>query len=213
MTRSSTQALGFTDLRLGIAAQNGVWSFSVGIAGTALGVASGAVVARTSASAPWPEATTPIQGVLELRVADLGTWGTWVPAGWRLDGELHASASFGGRFGAPTYTGRVEGSNLAVRNFVQGVHIRDCDVAIALQGTTARIERFTAKAGAGSAKLEGDATFDAAPVAHLTLTADKFELLGRVDRRIIVASAAAPRCRARRDDGRARRRLQGRRRD
>ena len=106
----STQALGFTDLRLGIAAQNGVWSFGAGIAGTALGVASGAVVARTSASAPWPEATTPIEGVLELRVAKLGAWGTWVPAGWRLDGELHASASFGGRFGAPTYTGRVEGS-------------------------------------------------------------------------------------------------------
>ncbi len=187
----STQPLGFTDLRLGIAAHDGVWSFTAGIAGTSLGVASGAVVARTSPNAPWPEATTPIEGVLELRVAKLGAWGTWVPAGWRLDGELHASASFGGRFGAPTYTGRVEGSNLAVRNFVQGVHISDGDVAIALQGTSAKIERFTAKAGAGTARLEGDATFDAAPVAHLTLSADKFELLGRVDRKIVASGRAA----------------------
>ena len=189
----ATQALGFSDLRLGIAAQDGVWSFTAAIAGTTLGVASGAVVARTSASAPWPDPATPIEGVLELRVANLGTWGTWVPPGWRLDGELRASASFGGRIAAPTYTGRIEGSQLAVRNFVQGVHIRDGDVAIALQGTSARIERFSAKAGAGTAKLEGDATFDAAPVAHLTLSADKFELLGRVDRRIVASGRAAMR--------------------
>jgi translocation and assembly module TamB len=71
------------------------------------------------------------------------------------------------------------------------VHISDGDVAIALQGTTAKIERFSAKAGAGTAKLEGDATFDAAPVAHLALTADKFELLGRVDRRIVASGRAA----------------------
>jgi translocation and assembly module TamB len=187
----STQPLGFTDLRLGIAASGGVWNFTAGIAGTSLGVASGAVVARTSASSPWPDPATPIEGVLELRVARLGAWGTWVPAGWRLDGELHASASFGGRVGAPTYTGRIEGSHLAVRNYVQGVHVSDGDVAIALQGTSARIERFTAKAGAGTARLEGDAAFDAAPVAHLTLSADKFEVLGRVDRKIVASGRAA----------------------
>ena len=187
----ATQALGFSDLRLGIAAQQGVWNFTAAIAGTTLGVASGAVVARTSASSPWPDPATPIEGVLELRVAKLGAWGTWVPAGWRLDGELRASASFGGRIGAPTYTGRIEGTQLAVRNFVQGVHISDGDVAIALQGTSARIERFSAKAGAGTAKLEGDATFDDAPVAHLTLSADRFELLGRVDRRIVASGRAA----------------------
>jgi translocation and assembly module TamB len=187
----STQPLGFTDLRLGIAAQGGVWSFTAGIAGTTLGVVSGAVVARTGADAPWPEATAPIEGVLELRVAKLGAWGAWVPAGWRLDGELHASASFGGRFGAPTYIGRIEGSNLAVRNFVQGVHVSDGNVAIALQGASARIERFSAKAGAGTARLEGDATFDAAPVAHLTLSADKFQVLGRVDRRLVASGRAA----------------------
>jgi len=187
----STQPLGFTDLRLGIAASGGIWNFTGGIAGTTLGVASAALVARTSASAPWPDAATPIEGVLELRFAKLSAWGTWVPAGWRLDGELHASASFGGRFGAPTYTGRIEGSHLSVRNYVQGVHVSDGDVAIALQGTSARIERFSAKAGAGTARLEGEATFDAAPVAHLTLSADKFEVLGRVDRKIVASGRAA----------------------
>jgi translocation and assembly module TamB len=187
------QSLGFTDLRLGVAAKDGVWNFTTLVAGSTLGVASGAVTARTSSAAPWPGAATPIEGKLELRVASLGTWGRWVPAGWRLAGELHANASIGGRFGAPEYTGHVEGANLGVRNFLQGVNVKDGSVAIALQGSTARIERFTAKGGSGSVTLQGDASFGTAPEANLKLSADKFEMLGRVDRRIVTSGSASMR--------------------
>jgi len=188
-----TQSLGMTDLRFGIAASEGTWNFTAGLAGNTLGVASAAIVARTNASAAWPAAEAPLSGVLELRVANLGTWGTWVPAGWRLGGALHANASIGGRFGAPEYTGHIEGSNLGVRNFVQGVNVTEGDVAIALQGSTARIEKFTARGGSGSIRLEGDAHFDTAPVARLQLTADRFQMLGRVDRRIVASGSAAMR--------------------
>lgn len=186
----TTQALGLTDLRLGLDAQNGVWSFTQGLAGRTLGVAAGAVIARTSPQATWPSPDTPIQGVLEVQVANLGTWGPWVPAGWRLAGALRTSASIGGRFGAPEYTGEVRGTGLTVRNFLQGVNVTDGDVAITLQGTTARIERFTARAGSGSAKLEGNATLGEAPKALLKLTAERFQLLGRVDRRIVTTGQA-----------------------
>ena len=185
-----TQALGLTDLRLGLNANDGVWSFTQGLAGKTLGVGAGAIVARTSPQATWPSADTPIEGVLELRVANLGTWGPWVPPGWRVDGALHTSASIGGRFGAPEYTGQVIGSQIAVRNFLQGVNISEGDVAIHLQGARARIERFTAKAGGGSIKLEGDAELGEAPRAQLKLSADKFQLLGRVDRRIVASGQA-----------------------
>jgi translocation and assembly module TamB len=74
-----------------------------------------------------------------------------------------------------------------VRNFLQGVSVSEGDVAIRLQGTSARIERFTAKAGGGSVKLEGEASLGEAPKAVLQLTADKFQLLGRVDRRIVTS--------------------------
>ena len=186
----STQALGLTDLRLGLVAENGVWNFTQAIAGTSLGVGVGAVVARTSAEATWPAADTPIEGVFELRVAKLGSWGTWVPPGWRLDGALHASASIGGRIRAPEYTGEIEGTGLAVRNFVQGVNVTDGDLAIHLRGTTARIERFTAKAGGGTVRLSGDASLGEAPKAVLSVVTDKFQLLGRVDRRIVASGQA-----------------------
>jgi translocation and assembly module TamB len=186
-----TQSLGFTDLRLGVTARDGVWNFTTLVAGSTLGVASGSVTARTGSATTWPEATTPIDGKVDLRVANLGTWGRWVPAGWRLTGEVHADASVGGRFGAPEYTGHVEGASIGVRNFLQGVNVKDGSVAIALQGTSARIERFTATGGSGTVSLEGDASFGTAPAANLTLRADKFEMLGRLDRRIVTSGSAA----------------------
>jgi translocation and assembly module TamB len=82
------------------------------------------------------------------------------------------------------------GSGVAVRNLLLGVDVHDGDIAIALQGTRAHIERFAAQAGDGSVHLDGDATFDAAPRALLALQADRFQLLGRIDRRIVASGQA-----------------------
>lgn len=187
---TGTQPLGLTDLRFGLAAADGVWNFTQGLAGTTLGVAAGAVVARTSPTAVWPTPDTPIQGVLELRVANLGTWGPWVPAGWRLGGAVRTSASIGGRFGAPEYTGEVRGQQISVRNFVQGVSVSEGEVAIDLRGATARIERISARAGDGTVRLDGDASFGENPAAALRLVAERFRVLGRVDRRIVASGQA-----------------------
>jgi translocation and assembly module TamB len=63
-------------------------------------------------------------------------------------------------------------------------------VAIRLQGESAHIDRFEAKAGAGSVRLEGNASLGSAPKAQLRLVADHFQLLGRVDRRIVASGTA-----------------------
>ena len=193
----STQRLGLSDLRFGIAADNGVWHFTAAAAGATLGVVSAAVSTRTSSTTMWPGPEARLEGVSELRVDNLGTWGSWLTPGWRLGGRLHASAAFSGRFGAPEYTGHVEGAGVSVRNFLEGVNVTDGTIAIALQGTTARIETFTAKGGTGTLRLEGDAAFSAAPTAQLRLAIDRFEVLGRVDRRIVASGSAALRLDAR----------------
>ncbi|HET7795467.1 MAG TPA: translocation/assembly module TamB domain-containing protein [Rhizobacter sp.] len=187
---SGTQSLGLSDLRIGLNAQNGVWNFTAGLAGQQLGVLGGALVVRTSPKLAWPAADAPIQGVIEAQVANLGTWGAWVPAGWRLDGKLNLSASFGGRVNAPEYTGQVRGSGLGVRNIVEGVSLTDGEVDVALRGDTARINKFTARGGGGTVRLEGDARLDDKWRAQLKLVADKFQMLGRVDLRIITSGEA-----------------------
>ncbi len=187
---SGTQALGLTDLRVGLDAKGGVWSFTAGLAGQQLGVLAGAVVVRTSPQNAWPAADAPLQGVLEAQVTNLGTWGAWVPAGWRLDGRLNTSATLGGRFGAPEYTGSIVGSGIGVRNMVEGVNLTDGEVDISLQGASAKINKFQARGGSGTMRLEGDARLDDTWRARLKLVADKFQLLGRVDLRIVASGEA-----------------------
>jgi translocation and assembly module TamB len=128
--------------------------------------------------------------VLEAQVANLGTWGAWVPAGWRLGGKLGTTATIGGRFGAIEYTGHMKGSDLSARNILQGVNVTDGEVDIALQGDNAKINTFQARAGNGTVKLSGAAEFGEKPHAKMTLVAERFQLLGRVDRRIVTTGQA-----------------------
>ncbi|OYY63500.1 MAG: hypothetical protein B7Y51_05970 [Burkholderiales bacterium 28-67-8] len=186
----ATQALGLRNLRLALGAQDGVWTFSPYLSGQTLGVLAGAVVVRTAPEALWPEPQATIEGAMELEVANLGAWGTWVPAGWRLGGQLKTSALFGGRFGAPQFNGSVRGHALGARNFVEGVNVSDGEVAISLDGDHAVIERFTARAGTGTLDITGGALLGAKPSANLQLKAEHFTLLGRVDRRIVASGQA-----------------------
>jgi translocation and assembly module TamB len=184
------QALGLTDLRLGLAAHNGVWHFTQGLAGQQLGEMAGVATVRTQPELAWPPADAPLDGVWQMRVAELGAWGTWVPPGWRLGGELRSAASLGGRFGAPELTGQISGQGLTLRNVLEGVHLRDGDVDIRLQGATAQIERFSFKGGAGSARLSGSASLGASPKAQLKLALEQFQALGRIDRKLVASGEA-----------------------
>jgi len=186
----SSQALGLSYLRLAVNAREGVWIFSPYVNGSALGVVAGAVVARTDAEALWPPPEAGIEGAMELDVANLGAWGAWVPTGWRLGGQLKASALFAGQFGAPAVNGRVTGHGLGVRNFVEGVNVSGGEVAISLNGERAVIETFTAHAGTGTLAIEGGAQFGERTAAQLQLKADHFTLLGRLDRRIVTSGQA-----------------------
>ena len=186
----TTQALGVTDLRLALSAHDGLWQFAQGLAGASLGEMAGAQLLRTSADQHWPTADSALQGVLESRVANLGVWGAWIPPGWRLAGKLRTSASFGGTLGAPELRGEVVGTGLGVRNLLQGVNFTDGELALTLAGDSANIERLVFKGGDGQLKVSGNATLGATPSASLQLVAERFRLLGRIDRRLVGSGQA-----------------------
>ena len=187
---TGTTAFGLTDLRLAIAAQEGTWHFTQALAGSNIGVLAGAQSLRLPPQARWLLADTPMQGVLEWRVADLGAWAPFTPPGWRLSGTLRTGAALGGTFGAPEITGEMTGNRLAMRNLLLGIDLRDGDLALSLRGSQAAVDRFVFKGGAGALRLTGGAQLGAEPNARLQLDAERFQLLGRFDRRIVASGSA-----------------------
>lgn len=189
-TTSQVQALGLSDLRFGLAAHDGVWHFTQGLAGKQLGELSGVASVRTRPDLAYPPADAPLDGVLQVNVARLDAWGAWVPPGWRVGGELQTKATLGGRFGAPEVTGRLSGKNLLVRNALEGVQLSDGVIELSLQGLKAQVERFEFKGGDGRLQLTGDATLGESPRVQLQVAAEQFLLLGRVDRRVVASGQA-----------------------
>ena len=184
---NASQPFGLSELRLLASVHDGHWQMAGALAGQTLGQASGRLNLRVRPEQRWPTGSTPLDGLIEAHVANLGVWGSWVPPGWRLSGELHTSASVGGTLGQPGYTGEVRASDVAVRNLLQGVDVRQGEAVVRLKGALAEIERFTLRGGDGTLKVSGQARLDGQPGLALVLEADRFRLLGRVDRQLIAS--------------------------
>lgn len=186
----TVQSLGIGELQLAFSAHDGVWRFAQGAAGRQFGEMAGAQTARTTAQARWPAPGVPLEGVLQVRVANLGAWGVWVPPGWRLGGSLQVSAALGGRFGAPELRGDMRGADLSVRNVLQGVGLSEGELVASLEGEVARVQRLSFKGGEGLLQVTGAATLGETPSARLHISAEHFRLLGRIDRRIVTSGNA-----------------------
>ncbi len=182
-----TQKLELSEFRLGLIGSPGVWHLTHALAGNNVGVLGAALTTRNDDPAQWwPSVDARLEGVLEARVANLSTWGAWVPAGWRMGGSVFTSASLGGRLKAPEIKGRAGGSGLVLRNPLMGVDLQRGEFALSLDGGQAKLEQFKAYAGEGDVSAQGELQFGAKPRADLHVRADKFALLRRVDQRLAV---------------------------
>lgn len=180
-------ALGLSELRLALLAQDGRWHLTQAIAGEHLGAIGGAFTALTSPQAAWPGADATLEGVLTAHVANLGNWGAWVPPGWRLGGRLDAGISLAGKLGAPQIQGQASGEQIAVRNPLLGVDVDQGRFALALEGATATLKELSARGGDGTLSAEGAVELGETPLARLSVQAQRFRLLNRVDRRLVAS--------------------------
>jgi translocation and assembly module TamB len=185
------QALGISDLRLALSAHDGLWQLAQGLAGTSIGTLAGAQLVTTPPTQRWPQPRDALQGVLQARVSNLGVWGVWVPPGWRLSGSLDTQGLIGGTLGAPQLRGRLDGRQLGLRNTLQGVNLSDGELAVVLEGDTTRIERAVFKGGDGQIRITGGMTLGEQPTLQIDLDADRFKVLGRIDRRLVASGRSS----------------------
>lgn len=189
---NSAQRLGIRTANVALQARDGVWTLTENFEGRILGSLTGRQLVQASHPDQLPSATDPLSGELNLQIGSLRPWGAWAPAGWRLTGQLQAQAKVAGTLGAPEYRGQVAGQNLGLGQALMGVNLTDGQLQMELQGDHVHLTRLTAKSGSqgGSLSAEGQAVLGTQPEAQLSIKADRFALLQRVDRRIVVSGDA-----------------------
>ena len=186
---SSAQRLGIRDARVTLQSRQGTWILTESFEGRSLGKLSGQQVVKAADPMAGPQASDPLQGELDLSIGNLRPWGTWIPAGWRVSGQLQAKAALDGTLGAPRYSGLVEGDDLGVGQALLGVNLSDGKLRMSLRGDLMVLEHFEARGGSAGGRIsaQGQASFGDVPQARLSVTAERFPLFQRVDRRVVVS--------------------------
>ncbi len=186
---NSAQKLGISQATFALQARDGVWTLTEAFNGRLLGVVNGRQVVQARDKDQWPAGGDPLSGELDLQISSLRPWGAWMPAGWRVSGQLMAKAQLAGTLAAPEYRGEVHGEALGLGQALLGVNLTDGLLDASLQGPVAKLTRFTAKGAnqGGQVSAQGEVSFGESPTATLQVQADRFALLQRVDRRVVIS--------------------------
>ncbi|MGE5452396.1 MAG: translocation/assembly module TamB domain-containing protein [Acidobacteriota bacterium] len=189
---NSLQKLGIDVASVQLTARDGTWLLTEQFEGSVLGRLSGRQTVKAARPQDLPAASDPLAGELDIQIGSLRPWAAWVPAGWRLSGQLKGRAELSGTLGAPQYRGTLNGQNLRLAHALLGVNLTDGQLALDLQGDHARLTELLAKGGAqgGVIRATGEASLGASPQASLDVQAEHFALFQRIDRRLVVSGQA-----------------------
>ncbi|MFN4265545.1 MAG: translocation/assembly module TamB domain-containing protein [Aquabacterium sp.] len=189
---NSMQRLGIDVASLGLTAKDGLWVLTQVFEGSVLGRLSGRQSIQVADRQRWPAADDALSGALDVSVSSLRPWAAWVPAGWRLQGQVEGHAELSGTVGKPQYVGTLRGRQLQLNQALMGVNLTDGTLVLDLQGDQAYLREFTAKGGAlgGTVRATGQANLGGHPEATLQVQAERFALLQRIDRRLLISGQA-----------------------
>lgn len=189
---NSQQKLGIDVAAVNLSAQEGLWVLTERFEGSVLGRLSGRQSVKVSRAEDLPTAHDVLVGDMDVQIGSLRPWAAWMPAGWRLSGQLKGRAELSGTLGVPQYRGSLNGENLRLANALLGVNLTDGQLALDLQGDHAHLSELVAKGGAqgGVIRATGAADLGVAPQASLDVQAEHFALFQRIDRRLTISGQA-----------------------
>jgi translocation and assembly module TamB len=91
------------------------------------------------------------RGSVDLTLADP----ILTASGRRVRGQVQLNGGIAGAVSAPALSGTIQLARGAVRDYAQGLHLEDIDAVVRLEGDNLRIDRLTARAGAGTVSASG----------------------------------------------------------
>ncbi|WP_374320400.1 translocation/assembly module TamB domain-containing protein [Aquabacterium sp.] len=191
---NTRQSLGIKVAVVSLTGRQGVWSLSQQFEGRVLGTVKGAQQVVVKDPSRLPAGGDAVSGALDLNIGNLRPWGVWMPAGWRLGGQVQAHVAMSGTLMHPGLTGSVKGQALSVGNALLGVNLADGVLDLSLDGDHVTLTQLAAHGASdqsgGLVSVTGDARLGASnesPQVKLNVRADRFALLQRIDRRALVS--------------------------
>jgi translocation and assembly module TamB len=129
-----------------------------------------------------------ISGSAHIDLPSLGAIAPLLSPSLAADGRLQAEVSAAGTFGQPRFAGRIEGSGLRLALADLGLDLRQGSLQSEFQDNRLLVRHLDFQGSEGRVSLSGPIELNGGTVAaQLALHAQRFALLNRADRRMIVS--------------------------
>lgn len=136
-----------------------------------------------------PEA--PLAGSARIEVPSLAWAGVLLPPSMTIDGSLQSQVSVNGTFSQPRLGGRITGDALRFSMRDLGIDLRQGVLDSEFQGNQLMIRQLRFQGVQGTVTVSGPVDVGGGqPAAQLTLVAERFALLNRADRRIVISGTS-----------------------
>ncbi len=130
----------------------------------------------------------PLDGKIHIDIPSLGWIGPLASPSLIVAGSLRSDVEIGGSIGAPRLSGSIQGRELRVDRSDLGLDLRQGTLQAEFQDDQLLLRELSFRSDKGKLTLSGPFTLrDGQPAAQLQLTADHYQLLDRVDRRLTLS--------------------------
>lgn len=190
---SSPAALGLSALQLRVDLKGQAARFDGHLAASRIGMAetSGHIGLLRQNGILTLAAASPLKAQARLRVSDLDSIGALLGPQYRLNGRLALEFNAAGTLAGPRLSGAIDGDELAVTWFDQGMQLKDGVARIVMDDNVIDLRQLEFHGGDGILRASGKVQLgDADPDLDATLIADRLQLFASPDRQLMLSGQA-----------------------
>jgi translocation and assembly module TamB len=129
----------------------------------------------------------PISGSAQVEIPSLAWLAPLITQTIAADGRLQGDVRLGGTLGRPDVSGRITGDALRVAHAELGLDLRQGTLRSNFKGDQLLLEGLAFEGPQGTIHLSGPIDLSGGVAARLLLRADRFAVLNRPDRRLVVS--------------------------
>jgi translocation and assembly module TamB len=134
---------------------------------------------------------TPLSGTAKIDIPSLAWAGPLVSPTTIIEGRVQSEVTVNGTWAQPRLAGRIGAAGLRLYYGDLGLDLREGILDSEFQGDTLLLKRLAFQGGGGSIAASGPIGFSGAkPSAQIAVKAERFTLLNRSDRRLVVSGSS-----------------------